>query len=390
MKFRKILALLLSVMMITAILAGCKQQTKSPFVSPDNSAAPNASESAPPVAALNFDGAYAANAPETVMLTVDEKNITWDELYYYIYNLILEMQSQGVSITDWSADYADGITYKDYILDNAINYILNNAAVAYGARLTGTSISEEDRNEIQAEWDTQAESAGGEEALIAQFEAEYGSKELFMKIQEMSYLAEACFTEMYGENGGKLTDEEVADNTAEDGYLMAKHILFKTKVTDASGAETAMTDTEKAAVREKAEELLSQLQDYDGEDFESYFDELMNANSEDDGGLASFPQGYLFQNGDMVTPFYDATIALEIGQFSGLVETDFGYHIVYRIPVNYDMTPMLYLNYGAYSLRYITAVNMFRAVVDTWLNSLNVVYSDAYEALDFNKIFAVG
>jgi hypothetical protein len=33
---------------------------------------------------------------------------------------------------------------------------------------------------------------------------------------------------------------------------------------------------------------------------------------------------------------------------------------------------------------------MFNSVQDEWLNSLDVVYSDAYNALDFSKMFAVG
>jgi hypothetical protein len=51
----------------------------------------------------------------------------------------------------------------------------------------------------------------------------------------------------------------------------------------------------------------------------------------------------------MVSAFYDATIALEIGAFSDIVESDFGYHIIYRLPIDYDVTPIAYSDYGTYT-----------------------------------------
>ena len=121
--------------------------------------------------------------------------------------------------------------------------------------------------------------------------------------------------------------------TAEDGYMMAKHILMRTSVYDESGNATAMTDAEKAQVKEKMEDMLKQLKAYTGDDFDAFFDQLMNQYSEDNSGLAAFPNGYLFQDGNMVSPFEEATKALQIGQFGQeLVETEFGYHIIYRIP----------------------------------------------------------
>lgn len=399
MKLFRITALLLCMLIASAVLTGCSQAVKSPFVSDDavindpvinDPVITEGAAGTPQPAMLNFEGARAAFDSKTVMMTVDGTDVTWDELYYYIYAFITYMQQNGVGITSWSADYSDGTSYEDYVLGNIITYIINNAAIDYGAVQIGASITEEDLSLIQAAWDAEAESVGGEEALITQIEAEYGTKELFLKIQEMPYLKNACFVMLYGENGNRLTDAEVADSTAEDGFYMAKHILLKTAIMDDTGSEKPMSDTEKVVVLEKAEEILNQLKSYTGSDFGTFFDELMFANSADKGGLAEFPQGYLYQEGDMVTAFYEAAAALEIGQLSDIVETEIGYHIIYRLPVNYDITPMAYYNYGPYSLRFLTAANMFNAVVDTWMNSLNVVYSDDYKALDFDKLFAAG
>ena len=387
MKLKKITALILSVAMAAVILTGCGQTQKSPFVS-DSAATDAAPSAAASSAVLNVAGAYASVDPKTAMLTVNGKEVTWGDFFYLINSAVNELQGQGVTVTDWNAAYADGQTYKDYILDRAVKAGSQNAAVEYGASETKVVLSDEDKAAIQAEWDKQVQGAGSEEALIGKLKEQYVTKELYQSLTNISYLAQACFNEMYGSDGNKLPDQEVADYTAADGYLMAKHILIMTVKTDESGNQTPMTADEKAQAKAKAEDILKQLKAYSGKDFAGFFDELMNKNSEDKGGLASYPNGYLFQSGEMVKPFEDATKALEIGKISDLVETDYGYHIIYRLPIDYNATPMAYSNYGPYSLRYITATNMFKAIVETWTQNVKVEYSDAFKALDFNKIFA--
>jgi len=63
-----------------------------------------------------------------------------------------------------------------------------------------------------------------------------------------------------------------------------------------------------------------------GEDFS----DLMHMYSEDPG-LASFPDGYAFVEGGMVEEFCVTTRSMEIGEISGPVRTDFGFHIIKRI-----------------------------------------------------------
>lgn len=393
MKLKKILALLICVMLLTAVFSGCSQTVKSPLVSADTTASPStsgAADTSVSPSTLNFAGAYASLDPKTVMLTINGKDVTWDKLFYFINYVIYELQTQGYEITDWSDIYVDETTYKDYVLSYATNFAVQYAALDYGAAQEGVTLTDADKAAVQASWDERASSAGGEEALVAELQTKFCSKDLFLELLSSSQLAQSCFASMYGADGSALTDEQVAEYTAQDGYLMAKHILMLTSKTDESGAETTMTDTEKAVVRTKMEDVLNQLRSYTGDDFDAYFDELMNKYSEDKGGLASFPDGYLFQNGNMVSAFYDTANALEIGKFSDIVESEFGYHIIYRIPINYDVTPSAYSSSGSYSLRLLTAQNMFSAVADTWMNSLNVVNSEQYKALDLSKMFAVG
>jgi hypothetical protein len=392
MKFRKYTALMICAVLIVAVFSGCGQQVKSPFVSPDVSPSASASASSNPAVGaqtLNLTGAYAALDPKTVMLTVNGKDITWDELFFYISYMITQIESNGGQITSWSDTYQDETTYQEYVLTSAKNAILENAAVETVAKENNITLTDKDISGIQADWDAQVKSAGSEEALLGKLQEQYCTKDIFMQVENINYLRQDCFTSMYGEDGSKLTDQEVADSTAEDGYMMAKHILFMTQKTDETGNTTDMSDSEKAEVKKKAEGILQQLKDYKGDDFDGFFDKLMTENSQDPG-VVSFPDGYLFQSDDnMVSQFIDATSALQIGAFTQeLVETSFGYHIIYRTPINYDATPMKYSDYGTYPLRFITAYKILQGIISTRQDTLDVKYSDQFNALDLGKIFA--
>lgn len=90
-----------------------------------------------------------------------------------------------------------------------------------------------------------------------------------------------------------------------------------------------MSDAQKKQAEAKAQEVLAKLNA--GEDF----DTLMNEYCEDPG-LAESPDGYVFTRGQMVAPFEKAAFAMEENEVSGLVPTDYGYHIIKRVPLNLE------------------------------------------------------
>ncbi|RZI85979.1 MAG: peptidyl-prolyl cis-trans isomerase [Rubrivivax sp.] len=110
----------------------------------------------------------------------------------------------------------------------------------------------------------------------------------------------------YKENASRFTQPE---------ERRASHILIK--------AEKSATPAEKQAARAKAEQLLAQVKKNP-----ALFAELAKKNSDDPGSAANGGDLDFFARGAMAKPFEDSAFSLKQGEISGLVETDYGYHII--------------------------------------------------------------
>lgn len=95
--------------------------------------------------------------------------------------------------------------------------------------------------------------------------------------------------------------------------VKASHILIK--------VDKNATDADKAAARKKIEDLRKQLQGG------AAFADLAKTHSEGPSNVRGGDLGF-FQRGQMVKPFEDAAFALDKDQLSGIVETDYGYHLI--------------------------------------------------------------
>ena len=91
--------------------------------------------------------------------------------------------------------------------------------------------------------------------------------------------------------------------------IRASHILLKSEGKD------------KAAVRKQMEPILAKVKA--GGDFAALAKQYSEDGSKDAGGDLEY-----FGRGKMVKPFEDAAWALEVGQTTGIVETEYGYHII--------------------------------------------------------------
>jgi peptidyl-prolyl cis-trans isomerase D len=126
-------------------------------------------------------------------------------------------------------------------------------------------------------------------------------------VQQGMAINEADLKSYYEQNAGRLGGQE---------ERRASHILLAVP----KGAPQA----DKDKVRAKAEELLAQVKKNPDS-----FAEVARKNSQDPGSAAQGGDLDFFGRGAMTKPFEDAAFALQNkGDISGLVESEFGYHII--------------------------------------------------------------
>ena len=125
-------------------------------------------------------------------------------------------------------------------------------------------------------------------------------------VQKGIVVPEAELKSYYEQNAARLAGLE---------ERRASHILIN--------ADKGASAAERDAARVKAQSLLAEVQKSPNQ-----FAELARKNSQDTGSAAKGGDLDFFGRGAMVKPFEEAAFALKKGETSGLVETEFGFHII--------------------------------------------------------------
>lgn len=337
--FRKALALGLALALALALAAcGAKKDGGDPTPSPQPSETVDELESRGidflPDNEIDVAEKILGFPNDTVLLTVNGKGVTAEEYLYWLgnmtayYEMMVSYYSGGYGgINFGEAIGEDGVTWDEQLKEIAYQNTLLLAVTPEAAAQYGVSLDDTDWAELIAQRESNIESAGSQEVYAYQLQAMGISDKAAFRLDQVSALfskLQETYTDLVLNGSGPeaVTDEKMAEYLNTEGILRAKHILLLTKDMD-SGEE--YDDAKKAEQKAKAEDILSQLRADP-----SRFDELMNEYSED-SGLSTFPDGYLFGEGEMVDEFYNGTKALEVGGISGLIQSTYGYHIILRL-----------------------------------------------------------
>jgi peptidyl-prolyl cis-trans isomerase C len=152
-------------------------------------------------------------------------------------------------------------------------------------------------------FDKKPDVKGQQDMMVTNFLAtQYMQKEILDKVTITEAQTKAYYK-----------DHQDAFKTPES--IRVRHILIK------AAAPTA-SEEEKKAVKAKAEGVLERLKK--GEDFAKVASEVSDdPGTKDKGGDLDF-----FPKGTMIPAFEEAAFALKTGELSGVVETEYGYHII--------------------------------------------------------------
>ena len=383
---KKWLCIPLSLILALACLAGCGRlpETEEPSPSPE-AETPEPSPSPGPDAAgseptLDIAAARSAYDPGAVVMTVDGTEINWNKyssaLFQYLYTFYAYY-----GITDFSLELEEGRSIADLAKEYALSALSSNAMFHNKSKELGVSLGEEQLSSIDEEIDLYAALYyGGDRAAL--FDEAGISEEYYRYQAEAALLYDALLAYYYGENCAGFPAEDALAWAEDNEYLHARHILLKT-VDDAYDPLDEETVAERRAT---AEDILSRLRAAGDAVREDLFGALMNEFSEDTG-LAAYPDGYYFQEGEMVPEFYEGTLALAPGEISGIVESYYGYHIIERLPLDADQTAGYDTAGSPRTLKALAATELFENMLEEWYDAQDIRYEGDFEALDVTALF---
>lgn len=276
-------------------------------------------------------------APTETVMTVDGNEIPAQMYFYwtayncsyleyqmnmlnYAYGMYADYIDADSGTVNWDLQFTEDQTLSEYAKAETDDTVLFYAVVENLAAEMDAGLTAEDETAIADNRASAVEEMGGEEEFV-KYLAELGiDEDTFARFSSTSFLFDNL-TDLVLQEGSELyLPEEDYDQYA----TYADHILLATQ--DLTTGE-ALSEEEIAEKRQTAEDLLAQLQASD--DVVTLFSQLADEYSEDTGRETN-PNGYIYTPGTMVTAFEDAAAALEPGQVSGIVESDYGYHIILR------------------------------------------------------------
>lgn len=292
-------------------------------------------------------------------LTVNGQEIAAGEYAAnYLYSkLMMEQMMAQYGISDpWEGDAADA--YKEQVAEQArksteLLYIIPAQFEAAGLELTAE------------------ESAGIENASLPGL-AELGfTAELSERLARCSIMIQRLDEHYFGEGGIMSPEESEIEDYFQQHYYRAKHILVSAR--DESG-QPIEDDAELAKLEQKAQELAQRAAA--GEDFDALVREYG-----EDPGMSANPDGYQFTDGEMVAEFQNATAALAENAISAPVRSDFGWHIIQRLPLQ----PEGRAEAHSAIVTALTGMNMDR-LMDQWIAEADIQEAPLFAEITFDTV----
>lgn len=205
---------------------------------------------------------------------------------------------------------------RERLKDNIVRRLVDAEIIKQQAEKLGIAVADD---EMAEKWDAHKKRYGSEEAFQAfleragttaddvrrQFETNLLREKVFAKVSESVTVEAKEIREFYDQNQERYDEPE---------QVKASHILIR--------LQPQATAEEKAEKKKRVDEILEKAKKK-GANFETLATEHGEDPTKDRGG----DLGY-FTKGRMVKPFEDAVWTMKLGEVSGVVETQFGFHII--------------------------------------------------------------
>ena len=215
-----------------------------------------------------------------------------------------ENKMRGELLLQQVRDGIPGLAFTSSAVENAVlNVEHQQREVSVAEIKTSDFISQVkvDQSEVQAYYDKHKDKFKVPEQVKLEF-VMMSANTLIPKMQTTEDEAK----KFYNENAAKFQGNE---------QRHASHILI--------GVSAAASPEAKAEAKKKAEQVLAEVKKSPAK-----FAELAKKYSQDPGSAEKGGDLGTFARGSMVKPFEEAVFSMKPGDISGLVQSDFGYHII--------------------------------------------------------------
>lgn len=300
---------------------------------------------------------YIVDGKETVVpfvMKIDGNIISIEEYRSYFLSTKAQFEAMtGGSDLIWTSNPE----LQSMITETAEQQIMETYAIKRMAKDIKLELTDADKKEV--------------DEIIAKVKTDFGTDEAYQQALLDSYLTEAIYRDSvetdklasniyeyyFGEKGTKVMSDEDVLKKVNESYVHVKHVLIEK---DAEGETTKKDLATEVAAKAKA-----------GEDFDALIKEYGT-----DPGMEASPDGYYFTFGEMVKPFEDASFAMKVDEVSDIVESDFGYHIIKKYPIQeeYVKTNKAQFTEAAYQ-------EIISGILDEAVKALEVEKWEKYDTL---------
>lgn len=307
-----------------------------------------------PVAATPENTSFAVNAASltpykgTVLAKVNSQEISGDMVNFFL------MQPEIPAIISSSSDYKSGDTLQtfkiedktaaEFFAQSALENIASTLNAAEQAAKQGLDKTPQNIEAIKS-YEDQFFSQFADEASYKAFLNEYATTDAAIRtLLNKTALANIYFKELQSSLMSISNDalyKEYVNN-----FVHVKHILVPDKDT--------------------AYKIIAQLKSG------ANFDSLVEEHSIDPGQSSN---GYIFTRGEMVPAFENEAFSMKINSYSSApVESEHGYHILYRYPLTKDA-----FDNGIDGIRQSYAYNAYYSQIEQMNNANKLTFMDGYK-----------
>jgi peptidyl-prolyl cis-trans isomerase C len=304
---------------VTAIfvITGCKESaTKAPNAAPETKAVENKPAQpvspAPAIHEANEPNAVKVD-PNSVAVTVNGVAITEGELEAKMAPRLKAMGGQvPPQYQEQMKKQLRGRALEAMIIEQLLDAQVKEKGITVSDAQVNDEIAQQIKQQQMTEEDFK-KALGMYGITMDELKAQARRGLAYQKLMETQFADKIKVTD---EEAKKYYDQNKNEFETPE-QVRASHILISTRSTDPNADPNKV----KAEALAKAEEVLAKVKA--GGDFAALAKEYSSCPSAQKGGDLG-----LFGRGQMVKPFEDAAFALEPNQVSGIVETEFGYHII--------------------------------------------------------------